>query len=105
MSKEIARNLDIHVILLSQVNRGIEGRPDKRPMMSDLDGAGTIEAEADHVMTLYRPWVYDKSCNKREVEVILAKNRHGPSPETVFADFEGTTTTFSPSDRLNSAPF
>jgi replicative DNA helicase len=104
-SKEIARNLDIHVVLLSQVNRGIEVRQDKRPLMSDLDGAGTIEAEADHVVNLYRPWVYDKSYSKSDVEVILAKNRHGPSPETVFAHFDAATTTFSPVEKRNEAPF
>jgi replicative DNA helicase len=103
-SKEIARAMNIHTILLSQVKREVETRQDKRPMMSDFDGAGTIEAEADHAIAVYRPSVYDNSARKQDAELIVCKNRHGVS-RTIFADFLGEIATFSETTRKNDAPF
>lgn len=78
--KELARELEIPVIALSQVNRDVEERNNKRPYLSDLKDSGTIEQEADVVMTLYRDEVYDKNTDAAGmVEVAVLKNRHGPT--------------------------
>lgn len=77
--KQMARQFDVPVILLSQLSRSVEQRQDKRPMLSDLRDSGSIEQDADLVMFLYRDDYYDKeSQNKNIVEVILAKHRNGP---------------------------
>jgi replicative DNA helicase len=77
--KQIARQFDVPIILLSQLSRGVEQRQDKRPMQSDLRDSGSIEQDADVIMFLYRDDYYDKeSQNKNIVEVILAKQRNGP---------------------------
>lgn len=77
--KEIARELDIPVVALSQVSRGVEARNDKRPQMADLRDSGAIEMEADAIITLYRPEVYDDDPSLKGVaEVAVIKSRHGP---------------------------
>lgn len=77
--KELARDLDIPVIVLAQVNRRVEERPDKRPCMSDLKDSGDIEQEADNIMTIYRDEVYnDDTPDKGIAELDVLKNRHGP---------------------------
>ena len=77
--KQIARQFDVPIILLSQLSRGVEQRQDKRPMQSDLRDSGSIEQDADVIMFLYRDDYYDReSQNKNIVEVILAKQRNGP---------------------------
>jgi replicative DNA helicase len=58
-AKALAKDLDVHVILLSQVNRGLESRQDKRPLLSDLRGSGETEEAADNVLTLYRHVYYE----------------------------------------------
>ncbi len=78
--KELARELDIPVIALAQVNREVEKRPDKRPRMSDLKDSGSIEQEADNVMTLYRDEVYNEDSPEKGIaEIDVVKNRHGPT--------------------------
>ena len=124
--KALAKELAVPVIALSQLSRAVESREDKRPQLSDLRESGTIEQDADAVMFIYRDeyylaqrapkqmsfdsedkyqtslskWQQDMEQVHNKAELILAKNRHGPTG-TIPLYFEGEFTRFGDLDQVH----
>jgi replicative DNA helicase len=87
--KRLASELGVPIVALSQLNRSLETRTSKRPMLSDLRESGSIEQDASIVMFLYRDSRYNSLADPTEAEVIIAKQRNGPSGLAIPVIFEG----------------
>lgn len=87
--KLLAKELDVPVVALSQLNRGVEGRADKKPLLADLRESGSLEQDADVVILLHRDDAYNRDSDRKgEADFIIAKHRNGPT-DTLSVAFQG----------------
>ena len=91
--KLLAKELEVPVVAVAQLNRGPEQRTDKRPMMADLRESGSLEQDADVIMLLHRPEYYDENDRVGEADIIVAKHRNGET-RTIPVYFQGRFTKF-----------
>lgn len=103
--KAIAKELQVPVVALAQLNRAVEGRSEKKPMLSDLRESGSIEQDADVIMMLYRDGYYDKQDESKSdhAEVIIGKQRNGPTGH-IDLKWEPRYGKFSDADEAPSSP-
>ena len=101
--KTLARELHVPVVALSQLNRAVENREDRRPRMADLRESGAIEQDADMVLLLHRPDYYDANDQPGQAEVIIAKNRNGATG-TIKLQFQKNHTRFDNLANVAEAP-
>nr|WP_318281171.1 replicative DNA helicase [Paenibacillus bovis] len=88
--KRFAKEMNCPVVLLAQLNRAVEQRQNKRPMMSDIRESGSVEQDADIIIFLYRETYYDKNSDQKHLELIISKNRNGPTG-TVLTNYNEYT--------------
>jgi replicative DNA helicase len=99
--KMLAKELKVPVLVASQLSRAVEQRADKRPMLSDLSESDRIGQNADQIWFIYRPELYEESCDRpNEADIIVSKNRHGATG-TVPLFFRKSLTQFANLTRLN----
>ncbi len=102
--KSLAKELSCPVLALSQLNRSLEQRTDKRPQLSDLRESGAIEQDADVILFIYRDVIYNKDTETPNIaEVIIGKNRHGATG-TIETHFEGRYTRFENLSQRSDGP-
>lgn len=92
-AKDMAKEMDVCLLLLSQLNRGVESRADKRPQLADLRDSGAIEQDLDVCLLMFRASQYDTAARNDRVEVIIAKQRDGTTGNRELG-WHGPTTTF-----------
>jgi replicative DNA helicase len=103
--KLLAKELDVPVIAISQLNRGPEQRTDKRPQLADLRESGSLEQDADMVVLIHRDDAYDRSSPKKgEADLIVAKHRNGPTAN-IEVVFQGHYSRFGDMARDVPEPF
>lgn len=96
--KLMADEFGVPMLTAAQLNRGVEARGDKRPMLADLRESGAIEQDSSLVIMLHRDHMYDKTAPEHEAELIVTKNRNGACI-TIYADWDGPQVRFRESDR------
>lgn len=103
--KAMAKELQIPVIALAQLNRGVESRSDRKPMLSDLRESGSIEQDADVIMMLYREDYYDKESPEKQglATIVVAKQRNGPTGD-ISLRFDGKYNLFKDADKSTVSP-
>ena len=100
--RQLSREIHVPIVLLAQLNRGLEKRSDRRPIMSDIRGSGEIEENAVTILALYRDSVYNEDSNPSDAELLILKNRNG-SLGNIPLRWDGPITTFFSQQNNNRA--
>jgi replicative DNA helicase len=93
--KILAKELQVPMIALSQLSRAVEKRGEKIPQLSDLRDSGSIEQDADLILFIYRPGLYDREHPDQPAQLLIAKQRNGPTGEVLLA-FHSAYARFDP---------
>ena len=89
--KQYAGEFDIPILVLVQLNRDLKNRQEKRPQLSDIRESGAIEQDSDFVLFAHREGYYNQEVSQNELEIIIAKNRHGANNKIVKLNFDLNT--------------